>query len=366
MIKLEGQIAQLQLENKRLYSELVAAQQSAEVPCADTRANDAGSTETDDLLMSLYRLGKRYSLVERPWITASDLKILICPGTKDELDDPSSTLSTTSNVLTLRSVSDLFATLRGEWIPTLRGPTFRHHFFKGVDVFRDVFRPSIGTDIDAVQPKAVASATTLNRLKRLAGYNGSSAACPYDAYPPILYQGQVARTGGVGCFGNKLLAEALRRLIYGVSQGRPAIGWSWNLSGVTAGMIAWISIAAIYILSPDTAFEESGAQTHIPYHIRFTQYKDLLEEARRKDSGKHIFEVWDSIVLQDHPARDRRRLSEPIEVEDFTPDLNAIPDDDDDYTSGVNNGDAPEVAAGEVSSTARRKPQRQAPVCKLG
>ncbi|KAG1901004.1 uncharacterized protein F5891DRAFT_1188113 [Suillus fuscotomentosus] len=116
---------------------------------------------------------------------------------------------------------------------------------------------------------------------------GVSATNPkYKTFPPVLFLGMQEDLSLKTVFRNwELLAKVLKAALRGVTSlhqetsGGPKTNTrKWNLEQVTPGSIAWATVIAIFLLSPDMEFQKSGLgkSSGINYKDLFYHYKKLL------------------------------------------------------------------------------------------
>ncbi|THH27137.1 hypothetical protein EUX98_g7059 [Antrodiella citrinella] len=131
----------------------------------------------------------------------------------------------------------------------------------------------------------------------------------YSMKPPILYETGQPRYARY-LYRNLAIAKAMRIILFGASgvsdndvslehwqsfqpQGTSS-GVKWNIGSVTPGLIAYACISAIYLLSKDIAFQETGSKTKIPYGQIFEELKMQLVQIHDMPAGVALFRYFNT------------------------------------------------------------------------
>ncbi|KAG1859218.1 hypothetical protein F4604DRAFT_1930754 [Suillus subluteus] len=126
----------------------------------------------------------------------------------------------------------------------------------------------------------------IHEIQQLLGVTSATNQM-YKPFPPVLFPGLKEDKSLKMVFGNwELLVQILKASLRGVSslhQGSSGGGahtnsLKWSVHQITPGLIAWVAVIAIFLLSPDTEFSSSGLRkkSNINYKNLFYNYKKVL------------------------------------------------------------------------------------------
>ncbi|OAX43058.1 hypothetical protein K503DRAFT_796600 [Rhizopogon vinicolor AM-OR11-026] len=204
---------------------------------------------------------------------------------------------------------------------------------------------------------------------------GVSATNPrYKIFPPVLFTGMCEDPSLKTVFGNcELLGKILKAALHGVTSlhqaacagGSKTNARKWNLDKVTPGSIAWASVIAIFLLSPDSEFQKSGVgkTSGINYKVLFFQYKKLLII---KWDNPRIQTIVQSINCQVFGAA-KASISDSTGQEDFSNEINramlALDMDSDSQsdTSAPSSTQGVNVSPSQADTDAQEPPEHAIP-----
>ncbi|KAG0699083.1 hypothetical protein DFH29DRAFT_877566 [Suillus ampliporus] len=124
------------------------------------------------------------------------------------------------------------------------------------------------------------------KIQQLLGVT-SLSNLTYKTFPPVLFPNLKEDKSLKTVFGNwELLARVLKASLRGVtslhqassSGGAHTNSMKWSVQQVMPGSIAWATVIAIFLLSPDTEFSSTGIgkRSTISYKELFFNYKKVL------------------------------------------------------------------------------------------
>ncbi|KAG1721426.1 uncharacterized protein EDB91DRAFT_1256520 [Suillus paluster] len=105
-------------------------------------------------------------------------------------------------------------------------------------------------------------------------------------FPPILFPNPVEDASLKTLFGNwEIFGKAIWIVLWGENWltalragGPPCNGHKWGVTSLTPGLLSWVAVVVIFLLSADNEFRYSGKgeTTKIQYNYMFSSYKKIL------------------------------------------------------------------------------------------
>ncbi|KAG1731407.1 hypothetical protein EDB19DRAFT_1912530 [Suillus lakei] len=188
-----------------------------------------------------------------------------------------------------------------------------NHF---ADVFEDAMNSSRASEIKKLRSKAglifglseqyfadiAYDRASVPEIQRLLG-TSTSQRMP-KPFPPVLFPNLVEDPSLKTVFGNwELFGKAIRILL-------------WEVTSLTPGLLAWVGVVVVFLLSADKEFRYSGKgeMTKIQYSYMFTSYKKILVKNWNTEYTCDIVKKLNNYVF----SRGLRTTNSMSDEEDFT------------------------------------------------
>ncbi|KAG2155789.1 uncharacterized protein EDB93DRAFT_1247438 [Suillus bovinus] len=208
-----------------------------------------------------------------------------------------------------------------------------NHF---ADVFEDAMNSSRASEIKKLRSKVglifglseqyfadiVYDRASVPEIQGLLG-TSTSQRMP-KPFPPILFPNLVEDPSLKTVFGNwEPFGKAIRILLWGENGltalragGPPRNGNRWEVTSFTPGLLAWVGVVVVFLLSADKEFRYSskGEMTKIQYSYMFTSYKKILVKNWNTEYTRDIVKKLNNYVF----SRGSRTTNSMSDEEDFT------------------------------------------------
>ncbi|KAJ7739464.1 hypothetical protein DFH07DRAFT_965751 [Mycena maculata] len=273
------------------------------------RKSKSKATGPDPLnyLDIIVTLGKKFGVMQEPWVSPAAFSARPEDGipphnTPNEIDALFKTPALYLQYLTCKiynNVPDKYH----ELVNALTFPNFRDNFLKHLSAGCSSAVDRLKTNVD----KILIECSIKNEVKELLYFPGEDAKRPPSTYPPIFHAS--LKKDAKGWLLNEAPPLALRCMIFGGSsiknkgKTKPStntLGYAWKLDseGLTIEAIAFTLIALIFVLhGTDTAFEEKGKITNIPYQSLFRTYVCRLMKHANTPGVRKVLRFWHKIVF---------------------------------------------------------------------
>ncbi|KAG2158729.1 uncharacterized protein EDB93DRAFT_1100361 [Suillus bovinus] len=126
-------------------------------------------------------------------------------------------------------------------------------------------------------------------------------------FPPILFPNLIEDPSLKMVFGNwEPFGKAIRILLWGENGltalragGPPRNGNRWEVTSLTPGLLAWVGVVVVFLLSADKEFRYSskGEMTKIQYSYMFTSYKKILVKNWNTEYTRDIVKKLNNYVF---------------------------------------------------------------------
>ncbi|KAJ7782437.1 hypothetical protein DFH07DRAFT_949242 [Mycena maculata] len=308
--ELREALKQTQLELARAQVELRAKDLFIEdLQKATGRKSKSKAAGPDPLnyLDIIVTLGKKFGVMQEPWVSPAAFSARPEEGTPphntpNEIDALFKTPALYLQYLTCKiynNVPDKYH----ELVNASTFPNFRDNFLKHLSAGRSSAVDRLKTNVD----KILIECSIKNKVEELLYFPGEDAKHPPSTYPPIFHAS--LKKDAKGWLLNEAPPLALWCMIFGGSsiknkgKTKPStntLGYGWKLDseGLTIEAIAFTLIAFIFVLrGADTAFEEKGKITNIPYQSLFRTYVCRLMKHANAPGVRKVLRFWHKIVF---------------------------------------------------------------------
>ncbi|KAH9921774.1 uncharacterized protein B0H18DRAFT_537372 [Fomitopsis serialis] len=305
-----------QLENTNLRADLQRVQLELGTLKADLRADGlqnrrsskgkAGMPRDDDMGTA----ARKYAILVSPWLQPQAFSL----PSRPDIDPQSKIRYTNPGTMQAAEAAEVYDIVPQRLHPILGSND---------STYSQQFR----TDVQQSRSNALNTALTCagqifnmpqERFARTGSYDRAKDAAMqqfirdekglYGLLVPVLYPEDDMRINKV--FRSIYVAKIAKVILFGpqslsreggAPSGKPPIGRAWKIKVPTDGLIAFASVVARYILSPDTQLSNEskpGNKTKISYFDDFNNYKHMLifmEESRKRKLVEfyleHTFDV---------------------------------------------------------------------------